>query len=163
MRIALLSVLLLSTAAWAVEPGQASYQRACARCHAASAMSASGTAKKKEPARNGAPDLSEVARTHSSRELREFILAPWKKNPDTGCYTALLKPYEVDDLVAWLQTAARPPVPPREVLLKRNLEQSIAEYKVAQKERQATSRPKVYRQRGQTPVMTRDAKKGGTR
>ncbi|MGA9525546.1 MAG: hypothetical protein WBV82_29075 [Myxococcaceae bacterium] len=128
MRTMLLSILLVSPAAWAVEPGQATFQRACAQCHTAKPPSA---AKSKAPGTGKAPELGAVVRAMPYPKLRSWIEAPHKQKPKTGCDTRLVRRGELDGLMSYLQSAARPPLPPRNVLLEQNLERSVAQRKAA--------------------------------
>ncbi len=129
MRTLLLSMLLLSSVASAVEPGQVAFQRACARCHPVEAKSKAKAERKK----GEAPEIGAVVRAKSYAQLRTWVKAPHRQKPDTGCDTRLLRPGELDALMSYLQTASRPPLPPPEVRLRNNLERSVKLRKAALK------------------------------
>ncbi len=131
MRTMLLSLLLISPTAWAVEPGQATFQRACAQCHSAKAPSADK--KTRDHKKGKAPEIGAVARAMPYVKLRKWIEAPHKQKPTTGCDTRRVRRGELDGLMSYLQSAARPPLPPGNVLLEKNLERSVAHRKAALK------------------------------
>jgi cytochrome c len=135
MRTLLLSTLLLSSAVWAVEPGQVAFGRACARCHPAEAKPRGKLKAKVDRAKGDAPEIGALVRARSYAGLRKWIEAPHRQKPDTGCDTRMLRPGELDALMSYLQSAARPPLPPPEVRLTKGLERSIAQRKAALKKK----------------------------
>lgn len=84
------------------------WQTHCANCHVVGRGQARGQAQKGVP--HGYVDLTLTARAHDDAWLQRWILAPHAIKPDTRCFTAGLELRQIDLLVAFLRTHARPPV-----------------------------------------------------
>ena len=150
MRKLLLAALLLAAGSASADEGRATFPRACARCHAATApkpgakdtpkdAAAAKRALKVEPGR--APDMTHVARARTYAELETWVSSPWKVRPETGCDTKLMRSWEKTDLLGYLSTLPQPRTPDRRTQLKQNLERSVAARKEGPKRDQPQPPP----------------------
>lgn len=127
MRTSLLVVLLLAAGPALADEGRATFQRACARCHTATAPKKDGPPARSVKVEPGnAPDLTLVAGARTYKELEAWVSSPWTVRPETGCDTRLIRPHEKTDLLSYLVTLPRPRPPDAHTKLKRNLERSMA-------------------------------------
>ena len=118
------------------DEGRDAFTRACARCHAATAVPEVAEASantQSSPARRPSvdvrpgtpPDLGRIAASRSFEALSLWVAGPHRVNPDTGCDTRILEEHERTALLAYLQTLARPATASRDAELERNLSRSL--------------------------------------
>ncbi len=119
MNRALLAALLiaapLASAADAGQ-GQVAFRQACGNCHTATQHRVGQTRPKKRASRalpHMGPDLGVALRGSGQNAFKRWVKDPWTVQPRTACDPRLLKPGQVEDLIAFLSTRTRPE-PPRE-------------------------------------------------
>jgi cytochrome c len=127
----LLALLLLPALAGAEDGGESAFNTACARCHSAPP----GSAKSAGAQSALGPALDALLTGRTPQQLRAWVRAPQQVRPDTRCDTRLLAAGDVDVLLSYLATRAQPPPPPRDELLRQQLQRDLAERR-ARKQRQ---------------------------
>ncbi|WP_158623660.1 c-type cytochrome [Corallococcus llansteffanensis] len=133
-------LLLLPALASAQDRGELAFNKACARCHPVQAP----TQAQKNTLFGGqplvGPAMSQVMRKRNLDEVRTWVKAPYRVNPKTACETRLLAPDDLDALMGYLATVTVPATPPRNQLLREQVEQQTAE-KARRKKVEPKSQP----------------------
>jgi hypothetical protein len=119
MRTAATLMMLLSGTALASGRGEVIYQRACSRCHAASAPrsdaqggSIFGSSAELKTDSSKGPDLSTIVKAKKPSAVRTWIKAPQKVKADSVCDTRLAGRDELNDLLDYLYARSQPlPLP----------------------------------------------------
>ncbi|QSQ11595.1 c-type cytochrome [Myxococcus landrumensis] len=125
-RLPFFALLLVPGLAAATHQGQSAFNNACASCHTLTpvrSVQSSGASEKSRASQTQTTtrssdekrvELGGLAHQRSSKQLREWIAKPSKVNKDTRCDTRLLPSTEMDALLDYLKTSARPPPLPRD-------------------------------------------------
>ncbi|RYZ37535.1 MAG: c-type cytochrome [Myxococcaceae bacterium] len=119
-------LLLLPALASAQDRGELAFNKACAQCHRAEAPTEAQKRVQGGRAPVG-PSMGQVLQQKNLEQINTWVKAPHRINPKTNCDTRLLPSDELGALMSFLATVTVRPEPPRNMVLRQEMEQQAAE------------------------------------